>query len=160
MLITMKLAFGEQSTLRLLNWLADENARLIEFCDEQYDEGKRPDLLPCLYESGVVYRREKRETWCDYLALLAQGPQQRQFKQTAARPYAQDAHILIAGAFLQASFQHMFRLVGLRAKHPLAISVVLALQHQMRVFHLHLFARHDQIYLLVKSVVIPLTKIF
>ena len=59
----MKLAFGEGALLRLLNWLAQENARIFKV---------HPDL-PGLYESGVVYDRERRETWCDYLALLAQG---------------------------------------------------------------------------------------
>lgn len=63
MLITMKLAFGEQSIVRLANWLASENARIF----------RRYTDLPSLYESGVVYKREKRETWCDYFTLLAQG---------------------------------------------------------------------------------------
>lgn len=67
MLITMKLAFGEQATLRLLNWLANENRRIFRYYD------RRDEPLPGLYESGVRYQREKRETWCDYLALLAQG---------------------------------------------------------------------------------------
>jgi len=62
-LVTIKVAFGEQSLLRLLNWLADENRRILQ---------AHPDL-PGLYESGVYYEREKRETWCDYLMMLAQG---------------------------------------------------------------------------------------
>src|SRR5690606_425683 len=32
----------------------------------------QPDL-PLLYDSGVVYRRESDETWCDFLNMLAQG---------------------------------------------------------------------------------------
>ena len=63
MKITVKLAFHERAALRLLNWLARENARLLR---------ADPDL-PNLYESGVVYRREDDETWCDVLHLLAQG---------------------------------------------------------------------------------------
>ena len=63
MLITLKVAFGEQAILRILNFLAKEDARIFR---------RYPDL-PGLYESGVFYKRETRETWCDYLALLAQG---------------------------------------------------------------------------------------
>ena len=63
MKIAVKLAFDEQAALRLLNWLAQENARLLR---------ARPEL-PLLYDSGVVYRRETDETWCDYLNMLAQG---------------------------------------------------------------------------------------
>jgi hypothetical protein len=61
--IAVKLAFDEMGALRLLNWLAQENAILLR---------ARPDL-PLLYDSGVVYRRETDETWCDYLNMLAQG---------------------------------------------------------------------------------------
>jgi len=63
MKIAVKLAFDEQAAVRLLNWLAEENARIWAL---------RPDL-PLLYDSGVVYRRERDETWCDVLNLLAQG---------------------------------------------------------------------------------------
>ncbi len=63
MKIAVKLAFDERGALRLLNWLAQENARILR---------ARPDL-PGLYASGVVYRREVDETWCDYINLLAQG---------------------------------------------------------------------------------------
>ena len=63
MKIAVKLAFDEQAALRLLNWLAQENAIILR---------ARPDL-PLLYDSGVVYRRETDETWCDYLNMLAQG---------------------------------------------------------------------------------------
>ncbi len=63
MRIAVKLAFDEQAAVRFLNWLAQENALLLR---------ERPEL-PLLYESGVVYRREKNEVWCDFLNLLAQG---------------------------------------------------------------------------------------
>jgi hypothetical protein len=63
MRIAVLLAFDEHAALRLLNWLARENAYILR---------ARPDL-PLLYDSGVVYRREQDETWCDYLNMLAQG---------------------------------------------------------------------------------------
>lgn len=63
MKIAVKLAFDEHAALRLLNWLAQENAIILR---------ARPDL-PLLYDSGVVYRRESDETWCDYLNMLVQG---------------------------------------------------------------------------------------
>jgi hypothetical protein len=61
--IAVRLSFDEQAALRLLNWLARENAILLR---------ARPDL-PLLYDAGVVYRRETDETWCDFVNLLAQG---------------------------------------------------------------------------------------
>ena len=63
MRIAVKLAFDERAAVRLLNWLAQENAILLR---------AQPDL-PLLYDSGVVYRRETDETWCDFLNMLAQG---------------------------------------------------------------------------------------
>lgn len=63
MKVSMKLAFDEHAALRLLNWLAQENARILK---------ARPDL-PGLYASGVRYRREPDEVWCDYLTMLAVG---------------------------------------------------------------------------------------
>ena len=63
MRIAVKLAFDERAALRLLNWLAAENAILLR---------AQPDL-PLLYDSGVTYRREPDETWCDFLNMLAQG---------------------------------------------------------------------------------------
>ncbi len=63
MRIAVKLTFDEEAALRLLNWLARENARILR---------QRPNL-PGLYESGVVYQRERGETWCDYINLLARG---------------------------------------------------------------------------------------
>ncbi len=63
MKIAVKLAFDERAALRLLNWLARENAILL---------AAQPDL-PLLYDSGVTYRRETDETWCDFLNMLAQG---------------------------------------------------------------------------------------
>jgi len=63
MRIAVKLTFDERAALRLLNWLAKENARILQ---------RRPDL-PGLYESGVYYARERGETWCDYINMLARG---------------------------------------------------------------------------------------
>ena len=63
MRIAVQLAFDERAALRLLNWLAKENARILL---------RRPDL-PGLYESGVYYARERGETWCDYINMLARG---------------------------------------------------------------------------------------
>ena len=63
MRIAVKLSFDERAALRLLNWLAQENAIILR---------SQPDL-PLLYDSGVTYRRETDETWCDYLNMLAQG---------------------------------------------------------------------------------------
>ena len=63
MKIAVKLAFDERGALRLLNWLAQENAIILR---------ARPDL-PLLYDSGVTYQREEDETWSDYLNLLAEG---------------------------------------------------------------------------------------
>ena len=63
MKIAVKLAFDERAALRLLNWLAQENARILM---------ARPEL-PGLYASGVRYQREVDEIWCDYINLLAQG---------------------------------------------------------------------------------------
>ena len=61
--VSVKLAFDEQAAVRLLNWLARENATILR---------ARPDL-PGLYASGVRYKREPDEIWCDYLTLLAMG---------------------------------------------------------------------------------------
>ena len=63
MRIALKLAFDERAAVRLLNWLARENVELLTI---------RPDI-PLLYESGVIYRRERDETWSDALNTLAQG---------------------------------------------------------------------------------------
>lgn len=63
MQIAVRLAFNERAAVRLLNWLAEENARIL-LADPQ---------LPGLYESGVRYEREQDETWCDYINLLMQG---------------------------------------------------------------------------------------
>ena len=70
--IKVQLAFNEAAALRLLNWLADENALIIhEYDQAAWREGRRP--LPLLYTSGARYEREKIETWSDYLNLLEQG---------------------------------------------------------------------------------------
>ena len=63
MRIAVKLAFDEDAAVRLLNWLAQENAIILR---------ARPDL-PLLYDAGVRYEREVDETWCDYINLLLQG---------------------------------------------------------------------------------------
>ncbi len=63
MRIAILLSFNEQAAVRLLNHLARENAIIL---------GAHEDL-PLLYDSGVVYRREIDETWCDFIALLVQG---------------------------------------------------------------------------------------
>ena len=70
--IKLRLAFDEKAAVRLLNWLAQENARELRLYDRRARRfGSRP--LPSLYESGVLYRREEEETWSDYLNLLLQG---------------------------------------------------------------------------------------
>jgi len=63
MKIAVKLAFDERAALRLLNWLAQENAIVLRAQPE----------LPLLYDTGVVYRRERDETGCDVLNMRAQG---------------------------------------------------------------------------------------
>lgn len=63
MKIVLAFAFTEPDAVRLLNWLAGVNARILR---------AQPDL-PGLYRSGVVYQRESEETWSDYLTLLLQG---------------------------------------------------------------------------------------
>lgn len=67
MLITIKVAFGEQGIVRLLNALRDENVR------ELRHYARLGHALPLLYRSGVVYEREKRETWSDVICTVAQG---------------------------------------------------------------------------------------
>ena len=47
MRIAVKLAFDEGAAVRLLNWLARENAQILRVRRE----------IPLLYESGVIYRR-------------------------------------------------------------------------------------------------------
>ena len=61
--ITVRLSFSEQAALRLLNWLAQENAILRR---------TQPDL-PLLYDSGVVYRPERDERWSDLLCTYIAG---------------------------------------------------------------------------------------
>lgn len=63
LVIEMRLTKAEEGLVELLNYVARHNARLLV---------ERPDL-PLLYESGVVYEREEREVWCDFLAMLEQG---------------------------------------------------------------------------------------
>jgi hypothetical protein len=70
--ISVRLAFDEGAALRLLNWLAQENARIFQVYDRRARErGER--LLPPLYASGVVYEPEEGEVWSDYLNMLIEG---------------------------------------------------------------------------------------
>ncbi len=70
--IVVRLTFAERGAVRLLNWLAQENAIIITEMDQRArTRGERP--LPYLYESGVVYRREVGEVWSDYLNTLMEG---------------------------------------------------------------------------------------
>ena len=70
--IQVRLAFDERAALRLLNWLARENARIFHLYDQRAKRhGTAP--LPGIYESGIVYRREEEEVWSDYLNMLLQG---------------------------------------------------------------------------------------
>ena len=61
--ILVKLTKSEPGLVELLNFIARHNAWLLT---------ERPDL-PGLYASGVRYRREHPEVWCDYPAMLEQG---------------------------------------------------------------------------------------
>jgi len=61
--IDVRMTKSESGFVELLNLLARHNARLLL---------ERQDL-PFLYDSGVFYQREQRETWCDFLAMLEQG---------------------------------------------------------------------------------------
>ena len=66
MRITFKVAFDEQNALELLNALARVNERILR-------HPKYAGKFPLLYDSGVVYRREKDETWSDVVNTLTQG---------------------------------------------------------------------------------------
>jgi hypothetical protein len=72
MKIAVMLAFDECAAVRLLNWLAGENARIFRVYDRRA-QAKGEALLPGVYESGVRYEREEEEVWSDYLNLLVQG---------------------------------------------------------------------------------------
>lgn len=61
--IELSLAFREGAAVRLLNWLAQEDALIMR---------ERSDL-PLLYDSGVRYEREKTEQWLDTIMLYEQG---------------------------------------------------------------------------------------
>lgn len=63
MRIAVELAFDEFGAVRLLNWLARENAQIYR---------SEPDLAG-LYESGVRYEREKEETWSDVINMYLAG---------------------------------------------------------------------------------------
>lgn len=70
--ITVALAFQEKGALRLLNWLAGENALIFRAYDKRAAR-KGEAKLPGLYESGIRYETEEVETWSDYLNTLIQG---------------------------------------------------------------------------------------
>lgn len=70
--ITVQLAFAEDAALRLLQWLAAENARIFRVYDERAAKKKEAPLPP-LYESGIRYEREEGEVWSDYLNTMMQG---------------------------------------------------------------------------------------
>ncbi|TNE90362.1 MAG: hypothetical protein EP330_08585 [Deltaproteobacteria bacterium] len=61
--VTVRLAFSELASVRLLNWLARENANIHRSTAD----------LPLLYDAKVVYQRERGEVWCDVLSLYQQG---------------------------------------------------------------------------------------
>ena len=67
MKIMLKIAFGEQGILRLLNALRDENVREMR----HYLRLGHP--LPLLYRSGIRYVRKAVETWCDAITANAVG---------------------------------------------------------------------------------------
>ena len=60
--VYLHIVFGENKSVRLLNWLAEWNAEIL----------RRKPSLPGLYASGVRYERETEETWSDYINLLLQ----------------------------------------------------------------------------------------
>lgn len=61
--ILFRLKHSERANVTLLNALGQHNANLF---DDQPG-------LPLLYDSGVVYRREAVETWCDVIYTYRQG---------------------------------------------------------------------------------------
>ncbi len=63
MQIAVRLAFHEEGAVRLLNWLALEDARIL----------RDNPTLPSLYDSGVVYRRETEEVWSDVVNTITAG---------------------------------------------------------------------------------------
>ena len=104
MRIAVRLAFDEQAALRLLNWLAQENALLLR---------ARPEL-PLLYDSGVVYRRESDETWSDYINLLAQG-----WEDCDALAAARAGELIAVGAQALRSGEP-----GFREAHQMGLSTI------------------------------------
>ena len=62
--IVVQLAFDEAAALRLLNWLASENARIFTVYDRRAKK-RGEKSLPGLYESGVRYETEEGEIWRD-----------------------------------------------------------------------------------------------
>lgn len=60
---SVRLAFSEHGAVRLLNFLARENALIFRADPE----------LAGIYESGTVYRREPYEIWSDVTNMYLQG---------------------------------------------------------------------------------------
>lgn len=81
--ISVRLAFNEPAALRLLNWLATENALIIHAYDRAAEREARQAVLggatpwrtglPGIYESGVRYEREEGEIWGDVINTIMQG---------------------------------------------------------------------------------------
>ena len=67
MRIILNIKFAETYAVELLNGLAAHNAHALRSLADQ------GELLPLLYESGVVYEREDEELWSDFPSLLDQG---------------------------------------------------------------------------------------
>ena len=67
MKVVLKIAFDEPELLRLLQFVAEANGRLLG------DRLRQGIPLPLLYDSGVLYGMEKEETWGDALSALTQG---------------------------------------------------------------------------------------
>lgn len=63
MRITVALSFEEGAAVRLLNWLARENALIM----------RSDPAVPLLYTTSIIYLRETEELWSDAYATLAQG---------------------------------------------------------------------------------------
>lgn len=61
--ILIKTNFNEDRLLRLLHWLAQENAAILTRCPQ----------LPLLYDSHVVYQTERGEIWSDVTHTLIAG---------------------------------------------------------------------------------------
>lgn len=61
--IVVQTDFNEHRLLRLLKWLAEVNAELL----------LADSTLPLLYDSPLIYQRERGERWVDVTHALAKG---------------------------------------------------------------------------------------